>query len=85
MTDIWKPSDEILALDAIAEAHIRNPHVAPALTEAGVVLPDEDDETNMAHAAVVLAELDDDESCDESGDVDDDDDVMDDDAKATEA
>lgn len=83
MTDLWTPSDDLLVADPIADAKVANPHAAPGLTEAGVVLPGDDDDTNLARAAVVLAELDgDDADSDESGSAADDDDVMDPDDQA---
>lgn len=77
MTDLWTPSDDLLARDPVAMAHVTDPFDTPDLEAQGVVLPDvEDHEANELLAAVVLAELDDDDVAgDEPGDVDDDDDV----------
>lgn len=80
MSDIWTPSDELLALDPIAVSKVANPHASPKLSEAGIVLPDSDDDANEELAALALAELDgDDTEADvESGAVDDDDTIDDD-------
>lgn len=53
MTDIWTPSDDLLAQDPIAMAKVENPYYA----HPDVVTPDEDsDEVNEIAAALALAE-----------------------------
>lgn len=83
MSDIWTPeegSDALLRADPIAAAKVMDPHSSPELTEAGIVLPDLDDDANEELAALALAELDGDDPVGEveSGAVDDDDEIDDD-------
>jgi hypothetical protein len=57
MTDLWTPSDDLLTADPIANQKITNPHETPGLVEAGLTIPDgEDDAANEAAAAWCLAE-----------------------------
>lgn len=76
MTDeLWTPSDSLLEADPIAAVKVAHPFDPPNLSDAGVVLPDDlDDDALEAGAAVVLAELDDDDTeGDEPGDVEEED------------
>lgn len=76
MPDLWTPSDDLLRADAIAEQKIVQPFEPPDLEAHGIVLPDiEDDEANVAAAAVAVASISEDENSEESGEVDDDNDL----------
>jgi hypothetical protein len=80
MTDLWTPSDDLLADDPVAIQQITNPHDASGLAQAGLQLPDtEDDATNEAAAAFNLAEADGNNApaAGESGECADDDEVAD--------
>lgn len=61
MTELWTPSDELIAADGIATAKIDNPHDPHDLEAVGVLLPESDagDAIFEAAAAVALAEIDD--------------------------
>ncbi len=61
MSDIWTPSDSLLHQDPIALAKVMTPYPSPNLSEAGILLPDDDDDANEELAALALAELDGDE------------------------
>lgn len=81
----WSSSDELMAGDAIALAHIQHPHGPSALADEGRLVDDGGDALESA-AAVALAELAAevgelaaDLGDDGAGDVDDDDDVEDED------
>jgi hypothetical protein len=87
MSQLWTPSDDLLAQDPIAQQHVSMPFDPPDLAAGGIVLPDvDDDETNELLAALALAELDDDDVAgDEPGDVDDDHEIDDPDEDPVEA
>ena len=83
MTDLWTPSDDLLTRDPIANQQIENPHETPALEQAGLQLPDvENDAANEAAAAWCLAESAGDDApvqgesgeCPDDGEIDDTDD-----------
>lgn len=74
MTDLWTPSDELLKADPVAQVKVDWPFDPPDLADAGVVLPDlEDDDANEEAAAVALTVISEDEDSDEGGECDDDD------------
>jgi hypothetical protein len=63
MPDVWVPSDELLSGDPVAQQKIVTPFDPPDLSAGGIVLPDleDDDDKLAAEAALVLAELEDDD------------------------
>jgi hypothetical protein len=57
ITELWTPSDELLTTDPIASEQIEHPHETTGLEQAGLALPDiDDDAANAAAAAWALAE-----------------------------
>lgn len=78
-TDIWTPSDELLARSPIALAKIQSPYEPLDLEGHGISLGDPvDHDANEAAACLVLASLDDDDIIgSETGETDDDDEVDD--------
>jgi hypothetical protein len=84
MTDLWTPSDDLLARDPIAERHVELPFDPPELEAQGVALPDLQDEEaiELAAALALAAQEDDDLAGDEPGEAEDDDEVDDHEAAA---
>lgn len=80
-TQLWIPSDDLVALDPIAQMKMASAFQPPDLEAHRIKLFDiEDDDANEAAACVVLASLDrDDIAGDEPGEADDDDQIDDDD------
>jgi len=81
MSELWTPSDELLLADPVAASKVANPFSSPKLAEAGIILPELDEDDNEELAALALAELDGDEVLEgavESGACNDDQEVDDD-------
>ena len=79
MTQLWTPSDELLAHDPIALQKIERPFEPIDLPAQGIWFSDEtDDDANEAAACVVLASLEDDDVAGaDTGETDDDEEIDD--------